>query len=119
MLTAQIGALFTAALGVGGMLFPAKVIRLINLDFRPDRVEAKTEVRATLGGLFLCAGLFSFLVNSPEAYGTLGAAWIGAGLIRTLFMGPDHSVTRINIVSILIEFLVGFLLIMPWVSQAL
>jgi hypothetical protein len=115
ILAATASAIFTAAIGIFGMFMPEKALRLINLDFNPDRPEGKTEVRATLGGLFVCAGLFCVWSQTPEAFGTLGAAWLGAALIRSVFMIPDRSATGINLVSVAVEVFVGIWLILPLV----
>ncbi len=59
-----IGAILTTILGVGGLLKPLMVAKLVGLT--PSAPHGISEVRATLGGFFIGLGGFA---------GTGSAAW--------------------------------------------
>ena len=115
-LGAQISAVFVIILGVIAVVAPLKVAHKLNLDALNQSAAGKTELRATLGGLFLFVGMFALYMNNPLSYATLGAGWLGAGVIRTIMMFPDKTVNRFTFLSIAIELFVAFWLLMPWVN---
>ena len=115
-LGAQISAGFVIFLGAIAVVAPLKVAHKLNLDALDNRAAGKTELRATLGGLFLFVGVFALYMNDPLSYATLGAGWLGAGVIRTLAMFPDETVNRLTFLSLAIELFVAFWLFMPWIE---
>ena len=115
-LGAQISAVFVIILGTIAVFAPLKVAHKLSLDALDNSAAGKTELRATLGGLFLFVGVFALYMNDPLSYATLGAGWLGAGVIRTVMMFPDKTVNRFTFLSIAIELCVAFWLFMPLVD---
>ena len=72
-----------------------------------------TEIRAILGGLFIALGGTVLFFRSPETYLMLGIAYLGIGLVRLVSMFIDDSVERSNIISLVVEFVFGIILVLP------
>ena len=91
MLLANIGAGLTLLLGIIGLVFPDRTAGLVRLSARshPERGE----FRALYGGLFVGMGAVPLVTQSPAAFITVGAAWLGATLARaaSLLLDPTLS----------------------------
>ena len=91
MLLANIGAVLTLMLGLIGLVFPDRTASLVRLSARthPERGE----FRALYGGLFVGLAAVPLLTQSPAAFITVGAAWLGATLARAagLLLDPELS----------------------------
>ena len=91
MLLANIGAGLTLLLGIIGLVFPDRTAGLVRLSARshPERGE----FRALYGGLFVGMGAVPLVTQSPAAFITVGAAWLGATLARAagLLLDPTPS----------------------------
>lgn len=107
---AYCGAAISVAAGVAGFLFPVPVSRVIGLGL-PSSL-ARSEFRATYGGLFVGAGLAVILLASSDAALVLGAAWLGAGVARVLSILIDRALSRENLAGVLIEVAVGAALVL-------
>ncbi|MEL6464613.1 MAG: DUF4345 family protein [Pseudomonadota bacterium] len=88
-----IAALLTAGFGLFGFLAPRYTAAA--LDLAPtDSTMGLSEMRASVGGLFVIAGLAAIWLNNPVAYAMLGFAFVGAALGRTLSLVLDASPVR-------------------------
>jgi len=108
--TAYVGASISVLAGVLGLLFPARVSRVIGLSL-PGRLGV-SEFRATYGGLFIGAGIAVLAIGATEAALVLGFAWLGAFVARLLSMAVDRSTSRENVAGLAIELAVGLMLVL-------
>ncbi|MBJ6370741.1 DUF4345 family protein [Sedimentitalea arenosa] len=82
-------ALLTIGFGLFGFLAPAYTASA--LDLAPtNSTMGFSEMRASVGGLFVVAGLAAIWLGTPTAYAMLGFAFAGAALGRTLSLLLDH-----------------------------
>lgn len=109
-LTAYLGASISVVAGVLGLLFPARVSRVVGVEL-PGRL-GMSEFRATYGGLFIGAGVAVLALGSREAALVLGLAWLGAFAARLLSVALDRSTSRENMAGLAIEAAVGALLVL-------
>ncbi|MEX0309401.1 MAG: DUF4345 family protein [Tateyamaria sp.] len=76
-------ALLTIAFGLFGFLAPRYTASA--LDLAPTRsTMGLSEMRASVGGLFVVAGLAAIWINAPLSFAMLGFAFAGAALGRVL-----------------------------------
>jgi len=83
------GASGTVAMGLLGLLAPARCAALVGLSAR-DRT-AFGEFRATYGGLFVALGLLPLSSGAPMAFLAAALAWAGAACGRVVSMLVDHG----------------------------
>jgi hypothetical protein len=107
--TGYVGASISVLAGVLGLLFPARVSRVIGLSL-PGRLGV-SEFRATYGGLFIGAGIAVLAIGTTEAALVLGFAWLGAFAARLLSVVVDRSTSRENLAGLAIELAVGLMLV--------
>lgn len=100
-------AAVTALFGLAMLLAPRAVLRLIRLQPVPERPEAVGEVRATLGGFYLGAGLSAILFAQPLIYLALGLCWALAAFGRFVSMLSDRGNTAYNWLRLVIEAALG------------
>ncbi len=100
-------AAVTALFGLAMLLAPRAVLRLIRLQPVPERPEAVGEVRATLGGFYLGAGLSAILFAQPLIYLALGLCWALAAFGRFVSMLSDRGNTVYNWLRLVIEAALG------------
>ncbi|MEL6573521.1 MAG: DUF4345 family protein [Pseudomonadota bacterium] len=74
-------ALVSIALGCFGWLAPKFTMAALNLEGHTDTM-GMSEIRASVGCLFVGMGLGAFIIGSPDAYATLGFCWVGAAVGR-------------------------------------
>jgi len=106
-----IAAAVTVGLGLLGFLAPSRAMRLVGIE--ANRPHGGLEPRATYGGLFIALGAFPLLTGEPVAFQMLGAAWLAAGLARTIFTPIDRVWTRENLGGIAIEIGLGLAALLP------
>ena len=81
-------ALLTIAFGCFGLIAPRYTAGA--LDLKPTTsTMGLSELRASVGGLFVALGLFCLITGAPEAYVMLGVAYVGAGLGRLVSIVID------------------------------
>ena len=92
MVLTNIGAGLTLLLGLVGLVFPDRTAALVRLSARthPERGE----FRALYGGLFVGLGAVPLLTQSPAAFATVGAAWLGATVARAVGLLIDPALSR-------------------------
>lgn len=85
--------LLTILFGLFGFLAPRYTARA--LDLQPTAsTMGLSEMRASVGGLFVACGVFCIFIDNPMAYITLGVAFIGAALGRLVSLAMDSPPTR-------------------------
>ena len=83
------GALLTIAFGLFGFVAPRYTAAA--LDLAPtSSTMGLSEMRASVGGLFVVAGLGAIWLAEPLAYVMIGFAFTGAALGRVLSLFLDH-----------------------------
>ncbi len=83
-----IAALLTIGFGLFGFLAPAYTAAA--LDLAPTKSNmGLSEMRASVGGLFVVAGLAALWLGTPTAYAMLGFAFAGAALGRAVSLVLD------------------------------
>jgi hypothetical protein len=103
-------ALATIATGLYSLLTPRAVQGFTGLSLPGSR--GVTEVRAVLGGFFIALGAAPLLFNSADMYLMLGIAYLAVGVVRAVSMVVDKSWERSNAISLAVELVLGFILIL-------
>ena len=84
----HIAALLTIGFGLFGFLAPAYTASA--LDLAPtNSTMGLSEMRASVGGLFVIAGLAAIWLGTPTAYAMVGFAFAGAALGRAVSLVLD------------------------------
>lgn len=84
-----VAALLTVAFGLFGFLAPRYTASA--LDLAPtESTMGLSEMRASVGGLFVVAGIAAIWINAPLAYAMIGFAFVGAALGRCLSLLLDN-----------------------------
>jgi hypothetical protein len=84
-----VAALLTIGFGLFGFLAPAYTAAA--LDLAPTQsTMGYSEMRASVGGLFVVAGIAAIWLGSPTAYAMLGFAFAGAALGRAVSLVLDN-----------------------------
>jgi hypothetical protein len=87
---------------------PAAAFGFIGL--KPDGVRGISEIRAIFGGLFIGLGLAPLFLG-PTAYLMLGIAYLAIALARAVSILFDRSYAQSNIISLVIEIVLGAILV--------
>ena len=74
-------ALLSIGLGCFGWLAPKYTMGALNLDGHTDTM-GMSEMRASVGCLFVGMGIGALLIGTPTAYLMLGCCWTGAAAGR-------------------------------------
>jgi len=84
-----IAALLTIGFGLFGFLAPRYTASA--LDLAPtNSTMGLSEMRASVGGLFVVAGLAAIWLDQPLGYAMIGFAFVGAALGRVLSLVFDN-----------------------------
>lgn len=111
LVAANLGALFTAALGALGLLAPNRAAAFTSIA--PIGLNGFSEIRATYGGLFVALGLWCLLGQSETVFCTAAIAWLGAAAGRLASIGLDRNLEARNLGGVCLEATVGLLLLSP------
>lgn len=103
-------ALATIATGAVSLFRPESIRGFTGLV--ADGPRGITEIRAIMGGVFIGLGLAPLLLNSPEAYRTLGITYLVIAAIRAVSIYVDSSVASSNTISLIVEIVFGVLLLL-------
>ncbi|KEJ97636.1 protein of unknown function [Pseudosulfitobacter pseudonitzschiae] len=88
-----IAALATVAFGLFGFVAPRYTAQ--TLDLAPtNSTMGLSEMRASVGGLFVVSGLAVMWLDAPIAYGMLGFAYAGAAAGRVVSLVLDKPPFR-------------------------
>ena len=109
VIVAIVGAV-TVLLGLGGLLYPESVMRLVGYGYQsPQNIPGTLgEVRAVYGGMLIVAGAFTLLAASdPRAHQGrllfLGLLWVGAGAGRFFGVLVDGNPGLLGWISVVVE----------------
>lgn len=84
-----VAALLTFGFGLFGFLAPAYTASA--LDLAPtDSTMGYSEMRASVGGLFVVSGLAALWLGTPIAYAMIGFVFAGAALGRVVSLVLDN-----------------------------
>ena len=103
-----IAALATVATGLLAFIKPAAAYGFIGLN--ANGVRGVSEIRAIFGGLFIALGLAPLFLGST-AYRMLGIGYLAIAAARLFSMVFDKSYAQSNIISLAIEIVLGFILV--------
>lgn len=99
----------TILTGLYSLLKPRAIKGFTGLS--ADSPRATTEIRAILGGTFIGLGLAPLLLNSNVAYQAVGITYLVIAAARGASMIIDQSVMQSNVISLVIEIVVGVILL--------
>jgi hypothetical protein len=99
----------TIATGLISLLAPQRVRGFTGLEVSGPR--GLTEIRAILGGAFIGLGVAPLILGTAESYQVLGITYLVIGAIRGVSMGIDRSVVQSNVISLLVEVVLGVVLV--------
>lgn len=102
-----LGAVAGLGLGVLGLVWPHRALRLVGLALDPLAPHGVSEVRATYGGLFMGMEAAVLLAGEPRLYLVPATAWIGAAMARSVSIVTDQCATRENAGGIVVELGIG------------
>jgi len=105
-----IAAVGTILTGIFSLVAPRKVQGFTGLTAEGGR--GITEIRAILGGVFIGAGLFVLILNTPDVYIMLGAIYLVIAFVRLVSMFIDNSIVKSNVISFITEIILGVILIL-------
>jgi hypothetical protein len=98
-------ALLSIGLGCFGWLAPRYTLAALDLTMG-DTTMGASEIRASVGALFVGMGLGALILGSPEAYVMLGFCWCGAAMGRLTSLALDGA-TQKKWVYFIVEAAVG------------
>jgi uncharacterized membrane protein len=108
MILKVIAALATAATGLLALVKPSAIYGFTGLTANGAR--GISEIRAIFGGLLIALGLVPLFFGTV-AYQTLGIAYLAIAAARAFSIVFDKSYARSNIISLVIEIVLGAVLI--------
>jgi len=82
-------ALMTIAFGAFGFLAPRFTANVLDLALKNTNMGL-SEMRASVGGLFVALGLGCLILGAPMAYAMMGVAYAGASAGRLISMVLDQ-----------------------------
>ncbi len=104
-----IAAILTIATGLYALIKPRSLKGFTGLDVTGSR--GITELRAVMGGVFIALGISPFIIPNPQVYIVLGIVYLVIASIRAASMVLDKSIERSNVISLVVEVLLGIILI--------
>lgn len=88
-----LAALLTIGFGLFGFVAPRYTAAALDLTTTSSTMGL-SEMRASVGGLFVAAGLAAIWLNEPLAYAMIGFAFVGAASGRVLSLALDKPPFR-------------------------
>jgi hypothetical protein len=104
-----IAALATALTGVFALVKPTAAYGFIGLN--PYGVRGVSEIRAIFGGLFIALGVAPLFLGAT-AYLMLGIGYLAIAAARAFSVVYDKSYAQSNIISLVIEIVLGVILVL-------
>lgn len=108
MILKIIAALLTAATGLLALIKPDATYGFIGLN--ANGVRGVSEIRSIFGGLFIALGLVPLFLG-PVAYQMLGITYLAIAAARAFSIVFDKSYAQSNLISLVIEILLGAILV--------
>ena len=103
-----IAALATAATGLLAFFKPSAAYGFIGLN--ADGARGVSEIRSIFGGLFIALGIAPLFLGTT-AYLMLGIGYLAIAVARTISIVFDKSYAQSNIISLIIEIILGIILV--------
>lgn len=103
-----IAALATAATGVLALVKPGVTYGFIGLN--PNGVRGVSEIRSIFGGLFIALGIVPLFLGTT-AYLMLGIVYLAIAAARLFSILFDKSYAQSNLISLVIEIVLGAILV--------
>ena len=104
-----IASVATAATGALALIKPTAVYGFTGLLANGPR--GVSEIRAIFGGLFISMGVVPLFIGKP-GYQMLGFAYLAIAVARLFSMFFDKSFDQSNIISLVIEIVLGVILVL-------
>jgi len=104
-----IAALLTAATGLLALIKPDATYGFIGLN--ATGVRGVSEIRAIFGGMFIALGVVPLFLG-PIAYQMLGITYLAIAAARAFSIVFDKSYAQSNLISLVIEILLGAILVL-------
>jgi len=104
-----VASVATAATGLLALIKPDSVYGFTGLLTSGPR--GISEIRAIFGGLFIALGVTPLFLGTP-AYRMLGIGYLAIAVVRLFSMFFDHSYASSNIISLVIEIVLGVILVL-------
>lgn len=102
-------AVFTGLLGLMMLLAPGFSLRMLGFQ-RPEQTTAPySEMRSSLGGFYLGAGVSAILVAQPFVYFALGLAFALGAFGRILSILSDSGSTARNYIFLVVQIVLSLL----------
>ena len=108
MILQIIAALATVATGLLALIKPTAAYGFTGLS--AAGVRGVSEIRSIFGGLFIALGLAPFFLGAA-AYQVLGISYLGIAIARAFSILFDKSYAQSNIISLVIEIVLGVILV--------
>jgi hypothetical protein len=108
MILKIVAAVLTAATGLLALVKPSATYGFIGLGANGPR--GVSEIRAIFGGLFLALGITPLFLGAA-AYQMLGIGYLAIAVARTFSIVFDKSYAQSNIISLVIEIVLGAILV--------
>jgi len=104
-----VAVISTILTGLLALIKPESIYGFTGL--RADGGRGITEIRSIFGGLFIALGGVALYYRTPQVYNMLGIMYLVIALVRAVSMILDKSVETSNIISLVVEIVFGFILI--------
>ncbi len=104
---AIVGTLMT---GTVSLIRPKSVQKFTGLRAKGGR--GITEIRSILGAVFVGLGASALVLDHTVTYPMLGITYLVVGVVRVLSMYLDDSVVKSNVISAVVEFAFGIVLVL-------
>jgi hypothetical protein len=108
MILKIIAALLTAATGLLALIKPDATYGFIGLN--ANGVRGVSEIRSIFGGMFIALGIVPLFLG-PVAYQMLGITYLAIAAARAFSIVFDKSYAQSNLISLVIEILLGAILV--------
>ncbi|MCG2787194.1 MAG: DUF4345 family protein [Anaerolineae bacterium] len=108
MILKIIAALLTAATGLLALIKPDATYGFIGVN--ANGVRGVSEIRSIFGGMFIALGIVPLFLG-PVAYQMLGITYLAIAAARVFSILFDKSYAQSNLISLVIEILLGAILI--------
>ena len=105
-----IAGVATILTGVISLFWPMNVLGFTGLEVSGGR--GVTEIRTILGALFVGLGAAVLYFNNPVGYQVLGITYLSMAVTRGVSIFVDDSAVSSNIISVVIEFVIGIILML-------
>jgi hypothetical protein len=105
-----IAAAATVLTGIVSLFWPLKVPGFTGLE--PQGGRGISEIRTILGALFIGFGAAVIYFNIPETYAVLGITYLVMALVRGISILVDKSPVSSNIISFVVELVLGIVLVL-------